>query len=108
MSPSDSAPVTVTSLNVEPGSYVSVTERFPHERLPSGPAGERAVVLDLETLEPLVVDTRVADHLRRDRSLRVGAPLLLVEADAGEVPLREERRLRGAREPLHVDELAAL
>ena len=38
-SPSESAPVTVTSLKVEPGSYVSVTARF--RCMPSGTTVER-------------------------------------------------------------------
>ena len=60
-----------------------------------GRAGELGVVLELEPAEALVVGACEADHRRRDRVLRIGAPLLRIRADAGEV-LREEcgRNLR--------------
>src|SRR5581483_10872600 len=82
-------------------------DRVAHDRLASRPPGEALVVGELEALEPGVVDSRVADHLRRDRSLRIGPSLLRIEADPGQVSLRELLRLRGIGEPLQVDEPAA-
>ncbi len=50
----------------------------------------------LEPLEPLVVETRIAEHLRRDGPLRVGPELLGVEAEPGEAELLELFALRGS------------
>ena len=56
-----------------------------HDRLlaRAGPTSLRSYC-DLEPAEALVVDARVADHLRADAALRVRAPLLRIEAEAGE------------------------
>ena len=60
-------------------------ERVLDDRLAPGLAGERALERALESLEALVVEPRVAEHLRRDRALRVVAKLLGIEAEPGEV-----------------------
>ena len=83
-------------------------ERVTHDRLGTRPAEEAAVVPILQPLEPLVVDTRIADHLRADRVLGVHAPLLRVEAEAGEILLLQLERFRRIGEPLHVDKLGML
>src|SRR5437867_2122042 len=96
-SPSERAPVTVTSLHVDraPG-------RVADDRLLPGMAGQLAVVLQLQPAEAAVVDARVTDHLGGDAALRVLPPLLRVGEDPREVPLQEERRLRGLGEALDV------
>ena len=48
-------------------------------------AGEGLVERELEPGEPAVIDARVAEHLRRQRSLRVEALLLRIEAEAGQL-----------------------
>ena len=56
----------------------------PHDRLLAGPPGELLVELELEAAEAVVVRAREADHLRRDRVLRVEPLLLRVRVDARE------------------------
>ena len=61
-------------------------ERVLDDRLEAGPAGERLVERALEPVEAVVVGAREAEHVRGDGSLRVGAQLLRVEAEARESP----------------------
>ena len=79
------------------------------------PSGSRTTVslpgcprVSVETkLEPgdaRVVDTGVAEHLRRHGVLRVGAPLLRVRVDPGEPLLLQGGRALRVGLPLHVDE----
>ncbi len=70
--------------------------------------GQLVVVLELEAAEPLVVDARVPDHLRRGGVLRIRAALLGVVEHAGEALLQEGRGLRRVGEALDVDEPALL
>ena len=60
--------------------------------LATGPPGERLVEGELESREPVVVDARVAEHLRRQSALRIEAPFLRVEAEPRKVP---QLQLRG-------------
>ena len=69
-----------------------------------GLPGERPVERALEPLEALVVEARVAEHLRGDRPLRVEAQLLRVEAEAGEVERLQDLRLARVRLARDVDE----
>ena len=80
-------------------------ERVADDRLLAGNAGELRVELELEAGEAVVVDAREPEHLRRDRALRIRAPLLPVEVEAGEVALREQARLVRRRLALDVDEV---
>ena len=66
------------------------------DRLAPGPARELLVERELEPREAVVVDARVAEHLRRDRALRIEAPLLRVEAEARQVPLLQLCRRAGS------------
>ena len=59
-----------------------VPERVDHPGLAAGLSRERLVELQLEPREALVVDARVAEDVRRDRALRIEAPLLGIEAEA--------------------------
>ena len=74
------------------------------DRLRAGLAGQPLVQLQLQAREPVVVDARVAEHLRRDGVLRVGAALLAVGVEARDVLAGERRRLGGVALPAHVDE----
>ena len=69
-------------------------------------AGELPVVLELEPAEAVVVDPRVAEHLGRDRPLRVGAQLFGVGEHALEALLQEELGRGRVGEALDVDEAA--
>src|SRR6202011_1190158 len=53
-------------------------ERVADDDLLAGPAAQRIVELELESRETLVVDARITEHLRRDRLLRIRAPLFAV------------------------------
>ena len=59
---------------------------------------------ELEPGEAAIVDARVAEHLRRERALRVEAALLRIEAEAGQVLALQNRRPRGVGLALDVDE----
>ena len=62
------------------------------DRLLAGAPCEVLVVLQLEAGEAVAVGADVAEHLRRDRLLRIGATLLGIEAEAGKLqPLQRER-----------------
>ena len=83
-------------------------ERVPDDRLLAGVPGEVVLEPELEACEALVVDARVAEHLRRDRVLRVRAPLLGVEVQPREaLPLQRGGPLRVGL-PLDVDEALRL
>src|SRR6185295_18396840 len=83
-------------------------ERVAHDRLLAGLASEVAIEPELQPGEAVVVDARVAEHLRPDGVLRVEAPLLGIEVDAGEAaPLKRGRALRVGL-PLDVDEALLL
>ena len=62
------------------------------DRLPARLAGELLVERELEAAEAVVVEARVAEQLRGDRPLRVGAPLLRVRGEPGQVEPRQLRR----------------
>ena len=82
--------------------------RITDDRLASGTTGELAVVLELEPSEPFVVGACEADHRRGDGVLRVGAPLLRIRADAGEVLGKERVRRLRLGEAGDVDEVRVL
>ena len=70
-------------------------DRIAHDRLAARRAGELRVELELEPGEALVVDAGVAEHLRRERTLRIRAALLAVEVEARELlPCERARELR--------------
>ena len=79
--------------------------RIADRRLAAGLADERLVERALEPFEAVVVDPRVAEHLRGDAALRVVAQLLGVEPEPGQVELLQRRRLRRVGLPLDVDEV---
>src|SRR5205814_4596877 len=81
-----------------------VAERVAHERLVAGSSRERLVERELEAGKSVVVDTRVAEDLRRDRVLRVEATLLGIETQTGDVPRLELRGSRRVGLALDVDE----
>ena len=83
-------------------------ERVADDRLLSGAARELRVELGLEACKPRVVDTREAEHLGRHRVLRIGAPLLGVEVQPCELPLRERARPVCRRLPVDVGEMRPL
>src|SRR5262249_31327444 len=58
----------------------------------------------LEAGETAVVEPREAEDVRRDRALRIDAPLLGIEIHAREMQLLEARRLRRIGLPRDVDE----
>ena len=69
--------------------------------LAARPPGERLVARELEPREPVVVDARVAEHLRRQSALRIEAPFLRIEAEPRQVPqlqLRGQSRVGLARD----------
>src|SRR4029453_15177326 len=61
------------------------TERVPDNDLPPVAPGERLVAGELDPCEPVVVDSREAEDVRRDRTLRISAPLLRIEAEPRQV-----------------------
>jgi hypothetical protein len=69
-----------------------------------GMPGERPVELELEAGETVAVDPDVPEHLGGDRSLRIAALLLRIEAEAGQLEPLQGRGLRRVRLPLDVDE----
>ena len=79
--------------------------RIRHRRLAARPAAQRSVEGALEPLEPLVVEARVAEHVRGHPSLRVVAELLGVEAEAGELQPLQLGGLGRVGLALHVDEV---
>ena len=79
-------------------------KRVLHDRLAPGLAGERALERVLESLQALVVEPRVAEHLRGDRTLRVVAKLLGIEPEPGEVQRLEVLRLSRVGLSRNVDE----
>src|SRR5262249_48632518 len=83
-----------------------LSERVLDDRLLARPPGQDVVELELEAGEALVVDSGVAEDLRRERALRVGAPFLGVEAQAREVLASEARRGVRVGLALDVDEAA--
>ncbi len=80
-----------------------LAERVAHDRRASRRPLELLVQLELEARETRVVRARVAEHRRGDRPLRIDAPLVGLEGEAGEVALLERGQLR-RRLPLDVDE----
>ena len=71
--------------------------------LPGSP-GEHLLERALEALETLVVRARVAEHLRRDRALRIRPELLREEAEPCELELLELARRERLRLAGDVDE----
>ena len=84
-----------------------LAERVAHDRRATRRPRQLLVQLELEPSEAGVVGARVAEHRRRDRALRIDAPLVGLEREARQVPLRERRRTPRRRLPLDVDEPAA-
>src|SRR5919201_1849343 len=80
--------------------------RILDDRLLAVAPRELPVELELEAGEAVVVDTGEAEHLRRDRVLRVRATLFRIEVEADEVSPRERTCLRGIGLAHHVDEAA--
>ena len=80
-------------------------ERIAHDRLLAGATRELRVELGLETRKPDVVDAGVPEYLRRDRVLRIRAPLLAVEMEPGELLLREHARPGGRGLSIDVGEV---
>ena len=79
-------------------------ERILHDRLATRLACKSALERSLEPLQPLVVEARVAEDLRRDGALRVVAKLLRVEPETGVAELLELLGLARIRLPRDVDE----
>ena len=68
-------------------------ERILDDRLEAGPARERLVERALEPVEAVVVRTGEAEDVRGDRALRIGAQLLRVEPEPGDLALVQRLRL---------------
>src|SRR5581483_8595571 len=83
-------------------------ERVADDRLLTGTPRQVGVEPELEAGETLVVDAGVAEHLRRDRVLRVEPALLGVEAETGETSTLQRGRPVRLGLPLHVDEALLL
>src|SRR5690348_12756081 len=81
-----------------------MTERIANERLAAGLSGERPVERELEAREPMVVDARVAEHLRGNRVLRVEPRFLRIETEAGDVKALKPRHPRRISLALDIDE----
>ena len=81
-------------------------ERILHDRLATRLACKSALERSLEALQPLVVEARVAEDLRRDGALRVVAKLLRVEPEPGVAELLELLGLARIGLPRDVDEPA--
>ena len=71
-----------------------MAERVADEGLPSRASRQRTVERELEPRQAMVVDAGIAEHLRRDRVLRVEPPLFRIEPEACDVQALE---LRGTR-----------
>jgi hypothetical protein len=84
-----------------------LAERVPHLRRATRRPVQLSVQFELETREAGVVRARVAEHRRRDRSLRVDPLLVGLEREADEVALPEPGRELRRGLPLDVDETAA-
>ena len=84
-----------------------LAERVPHLGRAARRPLQLLVQLELEPREAGVVRARVAEHRRRDRSLRIDALLVRLEGEADEVALHELRREARRCLPLDVDEAAA-
>ncbi len=79
-------------------------ERILDDRLEAGPARERLVERALEPVEAVVVRAGEAEDVRGDRALRIGAQLLRVEPEPGDLALVQRLGLGGIGLAGDVDE----
>ena len=79
-------------LRLRPHDVEHAPERILDERLAAVTPSEHVLQLELEAGQSAVVSAGVAEDVSRHGALRVHAPLLAQEADAGEVSLLESLR----------------
>ena len=96
--------VTTRSLGKLVLDVEDVAGRVLDDRLLARMACEEGVELELEAREPVPVDADVAEHLRRDRALRIVPLLFGIEAEALQLQPLQCSRLRRIRLPFDIDE----
>ena len=81
-----------------------VAERIADERFPTASPCKRLVQRELQAGKAVVVDPRIAEHLRRDRMLGIEPPLFGIEPEPRDVEPLQLRRARRVGLALDVDE----